>query len=328
MLILSRADVEKVLTLESLIETMARAMDELSSGRSLAPNRTGVTLGAPYRLLAAMPGFAATSSTLGTKLVTLFPDNSSMGLPSHQAVIITFDAETGSPTALLDGTFLTEMRTAACSAVATDCLAVPDAEIHAVLGTGAQALSHALAISKVRPITELRLAGRNRQRAADLAARLLSDHGVKAQVSPDFETAVRGAHVVSATTHSATPVIRRSWLSDGTHVNSVGFNTDGRELDDDTLASSVVAVDSREAATSPAPAGTNDILEPLSRALISLGDIHELGDLVAGRVTGRTLPEQTTVYKSVGVAVQDCAAAGLVVRQAQERSIGTNIQVN
>lgn len=197
-----------------------------------------------------------------------------------------------------------------------------------MLGTGAQALSHALAISKVRPITELRIAGRNPQRATELASKLLSEHGVRARVSPDFESAVRGAQVVSATTHSATPVVHRSWLSEGTHVNSVGFNTHGRELDDETIASAIVAVDSREAATSPAPAGTNDILEPLSRALIDVGDIRELGDLVAGRVTGRTQPEQTTVYKSVGVAVQDCAAAGLILRQAQERRIGTNIRVN
>lgn len=114
MLILSRADVEKLLTLESLIEAMASAMDDLASGRGVAPNRTGVTLGAPYRLLTAMPGFAATSNTLGTKLVTLYPHNASMGLASHQAVIVTFDSETGSPSALLDGTFITEMRTAAC----------------------------------------------------------------------------------------------------------------------------------------------------------------------------------------------------------------------
>jgi alanine dehydrogenase len=326
MLVLTRRDVEALLDLDALIDALAAAMADLSAGRASVPDRVAALVPGQEAFLAAMPGYVPSPDVLMAKLVSLFPRNAGTGLPTHQAVIAVFDPGTGAPAALLDGTAITAARTGACSALSARLLAREDAAVLAILGTGVQARSHASAMCRVRPIRQIRIAGRSPARAADLAAELSGALLVAAEAVPSYREALDGADIACAATHTAEPVIRRSWLSPGTHITSVGFNPAGREIDDATIAAALVCVESRQAALAPFPAGSNDLLIPIREGIITAGHIHaELGELVAGQKPGRSSHEQITLYKSVGVAVQDAAAAALVIAAARERGAGQQI---
>jgi ornithine cyclodeaminase/alanine dehydrogenase-like protein (mu-crystallin family) len=275
-----------------------------------------------------MPGFVPSSGVLMAKLVSLFPRNAGTGRPTHQAVIAVFDPASGAPAALLDGTAITAARTGACSALSARLLARDDAAVLAILGTGVQARSHARAMCRVRPIRQIRIAGRNPPAAAGLAAELSSELAVTAGAAPSYRGALAGADIACAVTHAAEPVIRRPWLSPGVHITSVGFNPAGREIDDETVAAALVCVESRQAALAPFPAGSNDLLVPIREGIITAAHIHaELAELVSGRKPGRSSREQITLYKSVGVAAQDAAAAALVIAAARERGAGQHIDL-
>jgi alanine dehydrogenase len=243
-------------------------------------------------------------------------------------VIVAFDSATGSPAALLDGTEITAVRTGACSALSARLLAREHASVLAVLGTGVQARSHARAISRVRPIREVRVAGRDPHKAETLAAELAQELGVQVGAAASYEEALAGAEIACATTHALEPVVRRTWLAPGTHVTSVGYNPAGREVDNETIADALVCVESRRAVLAPVPSGSNDLIEPIRDGVISESHIHaELGELVAGTRPGRSSPDQITLYKSVGVAVQDAAAATLVLAAARKAGVGHEIDV-
>ena len=215
-----------------------------------------------------MPAYLPGSESLAVKLVSIFPHNHDLGIPSHQALIAVFDAETGAPAAIMDGEHITAMRTAAGSALATRLLARPDANVLAILGTGVQASAHAVAIPLVRPITEIRIAGRNADRARAMAVALSVELGIPAEGTDSFEGAVLGADVVCACTHADYPILQGKWLSSGTHVNSVGLNFQGRELDEEVVRSSKVFVESRQAALAAPPAGANDLTWPIRDGII------------------------------------------------------------
>jgi alanine dehydrogenase len=327
-LLLSRPEVEELLDVDQLIDALARAMADLSSGRASVPDRIGAFVAEREGMLAAMPGYTPSAGALASKLVTLFPGNAGTELPTHQAVIAVFDPDTGRPAALLDGTAITAIRTGAGSALATRLLAREDAVSMAILGTGVQARSHARAVSRVRAFEELRLAGRDRAKADTLAGELEGELDLTVRVTASWEEACDGADVVCATTHALEPVVRRDWLVAGAHVTSVGYNPRGREVDDATVTDALVVVESRAAALAPLPAGSNDLLEPVERGLIGADHVHaEIGELVEGRRPGRTSPEQITLYKSVGVAVQDGAAAALVLSAARDRGAGREVDL-
>jgi alanine dehydrogenase len=327
LLVLSRRDVESLLDPRELIDAVATAMADLSSGRASTPNRVAALVPERDGLLAAMPGHVPSLGALTAKLVTLFPRNADGPLPTHQAVLGAFDPHTGEPVAVMDATAMTELRTAAGSALSVRLLAREDARVLAIAGTGVQARAHARAVALVRQLAEVRIAGRRTDRAEALA-RELRDEGLPAQAAGSFEEAVRGADVVCAATHAIEPVIRREWLSPGVHVTSVGYNPDGRELDDATIADALVVVESRATALAPPPAGANDLTRPIAAGLIGADHVHaEIGELVAGTRPGRTAPEQITVYKSVGVAVQDAAAAALVLARAREAGAGIRVEL-
>ncbi len=292
MLVLTRADVEELLDLEELEAALARAHEELSGGEVSMPPRIAAWAN-ETGLLGAMPAYLP-SAGLGCKLVTLFPGNTDR--PTHQAAIMLFDPESGTPIALMDGTYVTEARTAGAAALAARLLAREDASILAILGTGAQARAHARAFAGVRDWSEIRIAGRDPAKARALAAEL----GATAAAS--FEEAVRGADVVAATTHSREPVV---W----------------REVDPAIVAGSTLVVETR-AALAPPPAGAVEL------AGLDDSAVHaELGELVSGAKPGRTTPVETTLYKSVGIAVQDLAAAAIVLAAAQERGTGLTIEL-
>ena len=310
MLVLSRAQVRELLDLDLLLAALERAFVELSAGRTSVPPR--IAASTERGLLAAMPGYA--DGILEAKLVSVFPGNHAAGLPSHQATIAVFDAKNGAPLALLDGTEITAVRTGASSAVSMRALARDDARILAVLGAGVQGRSHIEAARRVRDFEEIRVASRHAGRAQALAEE------VGGVAFDSFEEAVRGADVICACTDASEPVLSADWLAPGTHVTSVGASRGGPELDRATVIAGLLVVESR-VAFEPYPAGTHELqgLDP--------GSAVELGEVLAGTREGRTSAEQITVYKSMGHAVEDAAAAGLVYGRARERGIGTEVEL-
>lgn len=328
MLVLSRSEVADLLDLDELIDALAVAMSDLSAGRASVPARMGAVVPDADGRLMAMVAFVPSQPALVAKVVSLFPLNAGTSLPTHQALIVAFDPQTGAPLAVLDGTEITAVRTGACSALSVRLLARKTSSVLAVLGTGVQARAHARAVPRVRDISTIRLAGRDRHRTETVAAELTQELGIEVRPVHSYEEAVRSADIVCATTHAVQPVVRRGWLAPGTHVTSVGYNVEGRELEDAVVADALLCVESRAAALAPAPAGTPDLREPLRRGVITEDDIHaELGELVDGTKPGRADDEQITLYKSVGVAVQDAVAATLVLRAAQASGAGRELEM-
>ena len=313
MLVLSQSEVRELLDLDRLVDALADAHADLTAGKASMPPRIASFVEQREGLLGVMPAYLP-SAGLACKLVTLFPHNRDR--ETHQALICVFDPENGTPAAIMDGTYVTATRTAAGSALATRLLAREDSHVLALLGTGVQARTHARAIPRVRPIEEIRVAGRNRAKAEALA------NEVGGVAVDSFEDALRGADVVAATTHAVEPVVRREWLAPGTHVNSVGLNPAGREVDEQTVADATLVVESRASALAAPPAGAPELVG------VDPAHVHaELGELVTRAKPGRRSREEITLYKSVGVAVQDVAAAALVLAAARERSVGREIEL-
>jgi len=290
MLILDEAAVQQRLRYEDLIPAVADALAALASGKVVQPVRTVVPVAPHQGFFAVMPAYAG---ALGAKLVTFYPKN--VGVHTHHALIVMLKPETGEPLAVMDGRLITEMRTAAASAVATERLARKNASVLGILGSGVQAGSHLAALRHVRSFKEVRVwSPRN---APAFAAR----HGVKA--APSAADAVRGADVVVVAVSSTTPVLQGRWLSPGTHVNAIGATRpDWRELDDELVTTARLFVDSREAATRE----SGDVIA-------AKREVTEIGAVVSGAAPGRQSDQEITLFKSVGVAVEDVAAAALVL---------------
>jgi len=312
-IVLSQQQVRELLDLDALVDALADAHRELSEGKASMPPRIAA-FAERGGLLGAMPAYLP-SAGLACKLVSLFPENRDRH--THQALIAVFDPANGTPVALLDGTYITATRTAAGSALATRLLAREDSRVLAILGAGVQARTHFEALRRVRTFDEVRVASRDRARAEQLAGE------IGATAVGSWEEAVRGADVVAAATHASEPIVLREWLAPGVHVSSVGANPGGSgEIDAAIVAEAdVVAVEFRESSLAPPPAGAAELRDTARE------DVVELGELVAGTKPGRTSPEQISLYKSVGVAVQDAAAAALVLAAARERSVGQEIEL-
>jgi ornithine cyclodeaminase/alanine dehydrogenase-like protein (mu-crystallin family) len=292
-LFLSEEQVRKHLRMSDLIPAMEKALIDFSAGKVTQPLRSVITVNPPGGFFGMMP--ALTPEGLGLKIVTFYPKNVERGLPTHMATISLVDPATGAPLAVMDGRLITEMRTAAVSAAATKLLALPDAKILAILGSGVQAHSHAEALRLVRRFQEIRVWSPTREHAERFAKEI----GAKAMSAAE---AVHGADVVVTATNAKTPVLEGSWLKSGCHVNVVGASRpDWREVDDDAMAN-VVFVDSREGAMKE----SGDVI--LSGAKI----YAELGEGLAGKIPSRS--RETTIFKSLGMAVEDIAAAMLVYR--------------
>jgi alanine dehydrogenase len=327
MLVLNKAEVESLLDLDDLVEVVGRAMADLSAGNASMPNRIAALVPDRDAFLAAMPAYLPSSRALTTKLVSLFPQNRDR--PTHQAVVVCFDPDTGTPIALMDAESITAARTAAGSALSTKLLAPEDARVLAILGTGVQARAHARAVVRVRPVERVMIAGRDPAKARALASDLARELALPVEAAATFEEAVRGADLVCATTHATEPVVRRAWVSPGTHITSVGVNASGRgEIDPETVQAAFVVVEHRASALAAPPSGAMELLLSIADRLFDASHIRaELGELVAGIAPGRTSPEEITLYKSVGVAVQDAAAASMVLAGARARGIGTEVTI-
>jgi alanine dehydrogenase len=322
--VLRAADVERALDPDALVEALADAFASVSTGGASMPQRIAVEVPERRGAVLLMGAHLEGRPSLTTKLVSLFPDNPRGGPPTHQAAIVVFDAATGTPTALMDGTSVTALRTAAASRLATRLLARPDAGVLAVLGTGVQGEVHARALARERRWGQVRIAGRDAEAAERLAARLEKETGAPVTASDSLAAALVGADVVCAATAATEPVVRRDWLAPGVHVNSVGYTTAGREVDAETVRDALVVVESRAAAL----AESNDIRWAIRDGVAEPDAVHaELGELVAGTRAGRTSAEQITLYKSLGVAAEDDAAAALVLVAAERDGLGTVVEL-
>jgi ornithine cyclodeaminase/alanine dehydrogenase-like protein (mu-crystallin family) len=294
-LYLNEEQVRKHLRMKELIPAMEKALIDFSAGKVTQPVRSVITVDPPGGFYGIMP--ALTPEGLGQKIVTFYPPNAKLGIPTHMATIFLVDPETGAPLAMMDGTLITEMRTAAASAAATKLLSSPDAKVLAILGSGVQARSHVEALRLVRNFAEIRVWSHT----AANAERFAKEIGAKAMSA---EAAVRDADVVVTATNSKMSILRGAWLKPGAHVNAVGAcRPDWRELDDEAMTN-VVFVDSREAAKKE----SGDVI--LSSAKI----YAELGEALAGKIDNRA--NETTIFKSLGMAVEDISAALLVYRSA------------
>jgi ornithine cyclodeaminase/alanine dehydrogenase-like protein (mu-crystallin family) len=293
-LILDESGVRRFLDMRDLIPAVERALCALSAGEVAQPVRVMVPVAGQGGFLGSMPAYGG--GQLGAKLVTFFPNN--QGVPTHHALVVLFKPQTGEPLAVMDGRLITEMRTAAVSAAATNALARGDAAVLGILGSGVQAHSHLEALRLVRDFREVRVwSPRNANKFSSQ---------FRVQVARSAEEAVRGADVVLVATTSRTPVLKGEWLSPGMHVNAVGApRPDWRELDDAVMRKAKLYVEQREAAARE------------SGDVIAGGNIFaEIGEMFGGSKAGRESAEEITLFKSVGVAVEDLAAAELVYRHA------------
>jgi thiomorpholine-carboxylate dehydrogenase len=299
LLFLGEDQVRSVLRMESLIPAMEQALIGFSSGRVVQPVRNSLPVPEHMAFLGVMP--AVYGEVMGAKLVTVYPNNAALNLPSHQALIVLFRSATGEPLAIMDGRLITEMRSAAVTAAATKVLARPDARVLAILGSGVQARSHFEALRLVRRFEEVRVWSRTPENARRFAA----ETGARPMSA---EQAVRGADVVVTVTGAPEPILHGEWLAPGTLVNAVGaVGPKRRELDDEAMRRGTVVVDSREAA-----------LVESGDVLLSQTPIHaELGELLAGAKPQP--PAGITVFKSLGIAVEDLAAAELAYSAATGR---------
>jgi ornithine cyclodeaminase/alanine dehydrogenase-like protein (mu-crystallin family) len=290
---LNEHQVGQHLRMSDLIPAMEKALIDFSAGKVTQPVRSVIKVDPPGGFLGLMP--ALTRDGLGLKTVTFYPSNVKRGIPTHMATIFLVDPETGSPLAVMDGRLITEMRTAAVSAVATKLLAPQGAKVLAILGSGVQAHSHVEALRLVRHFEEIRVWSPTRENAEQFANEIGAS-------SMPAEDAVRGADVVVTATSSKTPVLKGSWLKPGCHVNAVGAcRPDWREMDDDAITN-VVYVDSREGA-----------LKESGDVILSGANIYaELGEALSAKVPSRA--GETTIFKSLGMAVEDIVAAMLVYR--------------
>jgi len=319
--LLTEPQVAALLPLPDLIAAMETALARFSAGDVLQPVRSVLMVGPQQAYFGLMPASVAEPPQLGAKLVTVFSGNAAKGLPSHLATILLLDPDTGSLIALMDGRYITEARTAAVSAVSARHLAAPDASSLAIIGTGVQARSHLEALALVRPLADVRVwspQARSRERfVADMQG-----HGVGTlRAAASAEEAVRGAAIVVLVTSSPAPVVDDAWVAPGAHVISVGAcRPDQREMPPARVTRARLVVDSRAAAL----VESGDIVQGIREGHFTAAHVvGELGEVVLGRITPRRSPQDVTVFKSLGMAVEDVAAADLVYRRAVETGAGT-----
>jgi ornithine cyclodeaminase/alanine dehydrogenase-like protein (mu-crystallin family) len=326
LLVLGHDDVTALLSVAECIPLMRETLTGLSKGDGHQPLRAIVQPPGLPGFLGLMPGYlgrpdagstGADPSVLGVKLLGVFPGNSRIGKDAHQGVVLLLDPATGEARAVVNASAITAVRTAAVSAVATDVLARPESHVLTVIGTGVTAQWHVRALLHVRPISSVRLVGRSTTRGLEVAAALGAELPVPITFTTETATALDGADIVVTATTSAEPVIAHDWLPSGVHINAVGAcKPTTRELDTETMTAASIFVDRRESALNEA----GDLL------LAGLGadDIRgELGEVCAGTVAGRSSDDETTVFESLGLAVEDLAAAAHVVAAAQRTGHGT-----
>ena len=327
--VLSAEDVAQLLPMRACIDLMRDALGALAKGQALVPLRLVMRMPDASGFLGLMPGYIApdgkADGALGMKAVSVFPGNASRGIDTHQGAVLLFEADTGRLSALMDGGTITAIRTAAVSGVATDLLARRDAAELAILGAGVQARTHLEAIAAVRPLRRARIWSRTAEHAEALAKQESSKYAFPIEVAPSPEAALRNADVVATVTASPEPVVQRAWLKRGAHINAVGSSIPTtRELDSTTVADARLYVDRRESALNEA----GDVLIPMREGKIKAEHIvAELGEVIIGKSQGRRSADELTIFKSLGLSVEDVASAAFIAREAQRRGVGQTVRM-
>lgn len=323
LLYLSSAAVRQALPMAAAIETMKAAFRELSGGGVTMPPRMKMTVPGGMGIVLLMPAHSAEENRLSLKFLTLFDANRDLDLPLIQALVILADAGTGAPLAILDGAAVTALRTAAAAGAATDVLARPDARSFALFGAGIQARAQLEAVASVRPIHQVRVYDLNAGAAAALAGEMSERLGLAVQAVPDPAAALRGADIVGTATTSRVPVFDDRDLAEGTHINAVGvYQSERAEIPPQTVLRARIVVDQRQAAFEEA----GDLLQPLAAGMIGPDRFDtELGDVLLGRAVGRRTAAEITLFKSVGLAVQDLYAASRAYENALRAGIGLEL---
>ncbi len=328
MLALSGTDLRQLVPMRNAIDLVGLAFQELSEGRALSPLRTPLQVRPEGATTLVMPAFVPAARGLGVKVVSVFADNPRRGLPTITALVVMIDDATGQPLAIMDGGYLTALRTGAVSGAATRVLARDDATVLTVIGAGVQAMTQALAVAEVRPLRRVNVIARSRasqERFIATAERDWPDLAPLLSIESDLPTAVREADIICAATTSREPVFDDADVQPGTHINGVGsFTPEMQEIPAATIARATLVVDQREAALAEA----GDIIIPLQKGLIDESHLsRELGSLLGGKVSGRANDEQVTVFKSVGNAIQDMAVGRFAIDEAERRRIGQHVSL-
>ncbi len=321
--ILSAADVRASVDMAEAIDAMRQAFVSVSSGDAVVPVRLGLESTRGVHLF--MPALLRNAGAVGAKIVSVNPGNAARELPQIHAVVLALDPETGRPLALMDGTWLTALRTGAAGGLAADLLARRDAATATLFGAGVQARTQLEALRHVRRIEEVRIVSKTGASAGRLAEELRVSGGLRIVLTQDRDAALRGADVVVTATDSTTPVFRGTLVEPGTHVTAVGSFTPAMcEVDADLVRRARVVVDQREAALSEA----GDLMGPVREGAVPHDFISaELGEIVAGHRPGRTTSEEITLFKSVGNAAQDIALAARILTRATKRGLGMSVEL-
>lgn len=327
MLVLSRSEVERLLPMRQCIALMADALASLARGQVVLPLRPVVRVPETPNAFALMPAYSAALPALGAKLITVFPGNHGTELDSHQGIVALFDSARGNLTTIVDAASITAIRTAAVSGVATRLLAREDARHLAILGSGVQARTHVDAMLEVRPFETVRVWSRRTEHAAAFVTEQTKARRSRAQfiVAESAGDAVRDADVVCTVTASREPIMRGAWLRPGMHVNAVGASTPAsRELDSDAVRAARIFVDRRESALNEA----GDLLVPIREGAITPEAIvAEIGEVLIDAAPGRASTSEITLFKSLGLAVEDLAAATYLRARAEHDQVGTWIEI-
>ena len=325
LLILDKSDVERLLPMQKCIELMEDAFESLASGEVLLPLRPVLRIPDTRNLFALMPAYSSAINAIGAKLITVFPDNHDAGLDSHQGAVALFDGVTGTLNAVMDAAPITAIRTAAASGLATRMLAREETSTLAILGSGTQARTHADAMLAVRPFKQIVVWSRTSEHARALAAELTVRHDVSVDVAADPAVAVRSADVICTVTAAREPILQGDWLMPGCHINAVGASIpSARELDSTAVRRARVFVDSRESALNEA----GDLLIPIREGVITADHVvAELGELLLGMGGGgRATEHEITLFKSLGIAIEDLAAAHYLYERARAEDAGTWVE--
>jgi ornithine cyclodeaminase/alanine dehydrogenase-like protein (mu-crystallin family) len=324
-LVLSGPEVRRLLRYDECADAMRAALSALARGEAQQPLRSVLRPSGAAGLIALMPCYLpGRDAGYGLKAICITPANPAIGLDAHQGIVLLSSASTGEPLAVLNASAVTEIRTAAVSAVATELLARPDADVLAIVGTGVQGRAHALAISAARRLSGIRVCGRTAAKSAAFAASLRDELAVPVTACPSAADAVAGAGIIVTATSSAVPVLHRDWIAAGAHINAVGACLPTtRELDSETVAAAALFADSRESAGAEA----GDYLLALAEGAIGADHVRaELGEILTGRAPGRRDGQQITVFESLGLAIEDLAAAALAYRKATKLGAGCHIE--
>lgn len=328
MLVLSKEDIRKVFSMKDAVESVKEAFAIYSEGKSVVPLRVNIDVPKHSGQSLFMPGYVPELDSVGIKIVSVFPKNVEKGIPSVPAQMILLDGTTGEVCCIMDGTYLTQLRTGAASGAATDVLAVQDAKVGAIFGAGGQAMRQLEALLAVRKLELVKIfaLGDEAKKFVDSAKAELKEYKVEIIVAESAEEAVKDADIITVVTTSKKPVFKGQLVKKGAHINGVGsYTREMQELDEYIIKEAdKIFVDSKSAVL----AESGDFIQPMEKGIIDKNRITgELGEIISGKIKGRENDEQITLFKTVGIAVQDVVTASKIYKKALEKSIGKIVEL-